>query len=1039
MSENDPEGLVLPRSLSVRFADVQFIGAGGMGAVYRAKDRQLGRDVAIKILHQADPETNRMLLREARALARLDHENVCKVYEVEAESERPFILMQYIAGESLGSACKRLTLEEKVRVIQQIALALHEAHRLGIIHRDVKPENIMIEYGEDGLRKPYIMDFGIAREIGNLTQTMNAFAGTPSYMAPEQATGDVSVLDRRTDVYSLGATLYDVLSGQAPFVGSNPMAILQKVVSEEPTPLRNARGDVPFDLDAVVLKCLDKEPGQRYESARALAEDLQRFLDGTPVTARRPSPVYVLYKAAKRHKVRVAMAALFVAVFSIFAILWIREQRVKAEQAAISRELGEDLKEMELFLSRAYGLPLHDIERERRIIHDQLSDIETRMGLLGRSAEGPGHYALGRGYLALEEFPRALGHLRRAEAAGYSPPELRYAMGLVLVEMYVEALEETKRIQDIRRREERIATLDAEYKEPALGHLRAALGARLSSPAYVEGLIALHEGRYDEAREKARQAFEQSPWLYEAKKLEGDAFFSEGKRYGRDAAFDDDKMMALFEPAAAAYAEAAVIARSDPLVHEAECEVWTQILAASDVRPKRLRASFDKAKNACEKAIAADSERISARLKLQLAQNIFAWNARNGLETEDPETIIRAAVGQAEVISERWVTDAMAQYLVGSANRTALVYFIGRGLDPRTSIERAIAAYERAIDLDPTFLWPYNEVCASYCERSVNEIARGIDPTNSVERAVARCDGAISLDPSFTLPAISKAFAYFQQAQYLAEKGRSPERSLVLALETATTVKDKNPIDASTVSVWALLLRAMYETESGKDPEATLGQVEALLREKKQLESSLSEDEQDGLVAKTRAAHWLRQGKDPTSETAKARLVFKTLVTSSPQDVDYRINWARTEIIELRWLDTQGKLKEESFNAALAPLVPLLDRDRANPNIYAVLAEIHALRAKYFLQKNQNIEIELKIGQTMVEKALALNPSMATALAAKGTLFFLAARQAHEDGAKRNAATKAKEALSAAVAENPLLASELNKKLAEVAPILAVN
>ncbi len=138
-----------------------------MGSVFRAKDRHLGRDVAIKFLHRADPETNRMLLREARAQARIEHEHACKVHEVGMDGDRPYIVMQYIAGESLDRASARMTREEKVRTVQQVANALHEAHRLGIVHRDVKPSNIMIEHFEDGTRKPSILDFGIAREMGS--------------------------------------------------------------------------------------------------------------------------------------------------------------------------------------------------------------------------------------------------------------------------------------------------------------------------------------------------------------------------------------------------------------------------------------------------------------------------------------------------------------------------------------------------------------------------------------------------------------------------------------------------------------------------------------------------------------------------------------------------------------------------------------------------------------------------------------------------------------------------------------------------------
>ncbi len=188
-----------------------------MGAVYRARDRQLQREVALKVLLRQGDESAQRMLREARAQARLDHENICKVFEAGTGDGVCHIAMQFIDGAPLRAAAEQMTLEEKVRVVRQVALALHEAHRQGLVHRDVKPSNIMVEEREGAAPKPYLTDFGIAREVGAAGSTLTgAIAGTPAFMAPEQASGQVRSLDRRTDVYSLGATLFDVLAGRPP-------------------------------------------------------------------------------------------------------------------------------------------------------------------------------------------------------------------------------------------------------------------------------------------------------------------------------------------------------------------------------------------------------------------------------------------------------------------------------------------------------------------------------------------------------------------------------------------------------------------------------------------------------------------------------------------------------------------------------------------------------------------------------------------------------------------------------------------------------
>ncbi|MDI1450968.1 serine/threonine-protein kinase [Polyangium sp. 6x1] len=1028
----------IPQALLSRFGEFHFLGAGGMGAVYRARDRHLGRDVAIKFLHQADPETNRTLLREARAQARIEHEHACKVHEVGADGDRPYIVMQYIVGEPLDRVGDRMTREQKVRAVRQVALALHEAHRLGIIHRDVKPANIMVEQGEDGAYKPYLMDFGIAREVGKSIQATTSFAGTPAYMAPEQAANHVEALDRRTDVYALGATLYDLLADRPPFTGDNALVIMRQVLSDDPPALRKLRPDVPEDLEAIVMKCLEKEQGRRYESALALGEDLQRFLDGVPVLARRASFGYVLVKAARRHKLRVAAAASLLVVISVFGTLWVRERQALAEQTALARELGEDVKEMELFLSRAYGLPLHDIERERAIVRRQLRDIEARMATLGRAGEGPGHYALGRGFLALQESGEALAHLRRAEAVGYAPPELRYAMGLALVELYRQALEETKRIQNEGRKKERLAAIDAEYKAPALAHLRAALGARLSSPAYVEGLVALHEGQNDVALAKAREAFAQSPWLHEAKKLEGDAHFAEGKRFGRDAAFDDDKMMRSFEPAAAAYAEAASIARSDPAVHEAECELWTQILFASDTQPDRLRPSFEAARRACEKALVADPQRGSARVRMSLVYQAYAWQVVNGTERNDPETSIREAIQRAEEAARTQVSDPMAHYVAGAASWMEVRHHMNRGLDARTATDRAIAAYEEAIRLDPGFLWPYNESCAVYMERARGETWRGVDPGRTVERAVSRCGEAITQNPGFTFPAAHKALAHFWAGKYLVEKGRSPAASVTSALEAAASVKEDNKLDTALVSAWVLWLEASYACDAGEDPSGALSRAEAFLQEKERVAPASTNDEIRGFLATTRALHLLRRGDDPTSAIEAARSSFRKSAQASPWDVDYRVDQARAEILALRWALAKGKADPAMFDAAFAPLAPVLDKERANPHVYEALAELHELRAGWLLGRKKNAENDLVKGLVMADKALAIHPTMATALASKGALHLLRARAAARGKKGRTqAAREAKASFESALRENPLLARERGAAVKEVERMLA--
>jgi serine/threonine protein kinase len=197
-----------------RYEFQKLLGQGGMGAVYKALDKRLGRTVALKFIRGSDEQMTQRFMQEARAQSRLDHTGICHVFEVGEVEGKAYIAMQFVDGESLDKAQPGMSLTQKVQVMRDVCLAMHHAHEKGVIHRDLKPSNIMVEKRPDGSLVPVVMDFGLAREAGEghgLTES-GAVMGTPAFMSPEQARGEARHLDRRSDVYSLGATLFDVLT-----------------------------------------------------------------------------------------------------------------------------------------------------------------------------------------------------------------------------------------------------------------------------------------------------------------------------------------------------------------------------------------------------------------------------------------------------------------------------------------------------------------------------------------------------------------------------------------------------------------------------------------------------------------------------------------------------------------------------------------------------------------------------------------------------------------------------------------------------------
>ncbi|MBI3855943.1 MAG: protein kinase, partial [Planctomycetes bacterium] len=311
-----------------KFVRVHAIGAGGMGEVWSAWDTELRRWVALKFLNSRNRDEVARFEREAQTAAKLSHPNIAAVYAVGEEGGRPYIALQLIRGRTLA-VFPRDDRRVLVEFLRQAALAVHYAHGEGVIHRDLKPHNLMVEgdpakRGDPAEFRVYVMDFGLAKQAaGESTLSVSGTVlGTPSYMPPEQARGLMTQVNARSDVYSLGATLYEILTDRAPFKHENVYEILKQVVEEEPKPPRKLNPSADPDLETVVLKCLEKDPARRYASAKEFAEDLGRYLAGEPVLARPASVSHRIRKWVGRRKaLSAALAAAALAAAAIAAIL----------------------------------------------------------------------------------------------------------------------------------------------------------------------------------------------------------------------------------------------------------------------------------------------------------------------------------------------------------------------------------------------------------------------------------------------------------------------------------------------------------------------------------------------------------------------------------------------------------------------------------------------------------------------------------------------------------------------------------------------
>lgn len=973
-----------------RYRELEAIGSGGMAEVYKAYDPELRRHVALKFLRIAEEEMRGKLLREAKAQARIGHPNVCHVYEVGELEERPYIAMQYISGKTLKETTSELTIEEKIVLIREIASALHEAHRIGLIHRDIKPSNVMVERQADGKWTPYLVDFGLARELQSSATTLSGErAGTPWYMSPEQAAGNVQSLDRRSDVFSLGVMFYELLCGKLPSEDRDRSTIQQV----EPVGLRKRDNSIPVDLETIVMKCLEKEPHRRYESAKELSEDVQRYLDGEPILAQPPSFSYRLLKKTKKNKFATSAlaAGIIVALFLCSLLFWVQwRSRIQSRYA---NQYGQEVRYIDTMLRSVYMAPLHDIRRELNLVRERLRIVERQMQNGGRWSYGPGNYALGHGYLFLRDYEKARLYLERAWELGYQDTSAAYALGQVMGVLYQKALIDSEQIENREVREARKQESEKRFKAPAIEFLKKAIGY-VELPEYVEGLIAFYEARYDEALAKTRDAYSHARWSFEPLKLEGDIYAALGR-----AAFEKGEYQAAakaLDQAGKAYASASEIGRSEQGAYLGNCNRWLKMMRVEMEQGIAPDRSFKLSLESCDKAILVNPETAEPyRMKWDSYYRLGEYQIYNtGL---DPRPAFEKAIEVGQQATVRNPKDADSFRNIGTAYQKVGEYEVMNGRDPRALLEKSIHQLKKALQINSRDAYTWNNLGNVYIDLGEFQMSRGENPGPALTSAIRQYEMAIQFNPRFASVYNNVGIAYQDMAEYEMAHGQDPTTSLRKAIDQYRTVTQINPQDSYAFNNLSVAFDVLgeYQMHHGVDPGKVLQQAA------NHSESALRINPKDVIAHNNMGIAYLhlgenaiRNGQSPDELLKQAMDQFqKTIGINS----NYSYAWNNLGLCYFaagEYEMMQGKDPRNSFEKAILKFQESLKISPDDDTPLTQMSGAYTQLALYNLRHGKNPASFLRSARMALQKAIAIDSTSFDSYRVQGQVELIEARWA---------------------------------------------
>lgn len=708
-----------PFDVGERFEFIERLGRGGTGLVYKAFDHRLARHVAVKFLINTDESSRPHLVAEARAQANIEHPNVCRIYEVVEADDYIFIVMQYIEGASLRALVSTISAEQVLIVLAKSAFALHDAHKKGIIHRDLKPDNIVVEMA-DGQLEPYVVDFGLAWNIqkdGHHQGKMTI--GTPGFIAPELLSGQALNRDRRGDVYSLGMSLLFCLTQEHPaFLSANPDQVKPAVQY------------LPTDVGIIIQKALEQDPAQRYASAEAFGQDIERYLSGEPIKAR-PGRVYW----AKQKLIKHRWLALLVSTFAISLgglygkHLYSQHLQSLREEALLA--YNQKISALEYEAQLTYLSPAHDIEQTKAEWLASANAIESQLASAHPATLGASHYALGRIYQLVGEQQQAFTHLQEAYALEPGN-KVAFYLAQAYGALFSEHLQAVRNIEDKTVRNARLQQIDTLYKQPA----EQLMGQSIASApyrSYAESLLLYYQNQWEEALSLLENSNGLPAWYYLDEVLKGDILLAQATQQ-YESGVSPEQVKPLIESALASYAQAQDIAPSDPNVAVKPLSALLFSLRMQNQSGQaQSEAWINDVTERVNQAKAIDAQNDALYLSYGQILQFFGGNQQQHAGTptlwfEEAEAALLTGLALSDRKDDYWLS-------LGRLYSSMIKYQKEANLDTNQAMEKAIAALERVSQAGRDYYY-YNELGTMSRNRAQYIETQGEDPEPLYQAAV---------------------------------------------------------------------------------------------------------------------------------------------------------------------------------------------------------------------------------------------------------------------------------------------------------------